>query len=367
MQLVKVPVEVLLREWNGDDMNSDDEDREYVNKSLNKWTGNASGPATIAMKRVDFCLMRLRKCSSVTALQRSSLQVARALLDLVSTKDCQNPFLCLQHAATFSSQGCKGGNNDEEFKKPLPEESECTPNQAISIIGRADCLRAIHFTDEALFICSYVARVCRLHRDKKSDLEWNSKWRVVAILMYTISVAIDATIYSLMEGESRSTALQSWGSDIKAEISRARSDAQALQKSFAGKTFNGKKKAFSTSIATSRQNENKDVEEEIIDDEQSYTSNDDYYDDDLQYENYEEYESDMEPEDFQEETNYANDDINSESIMMSSEPSGFYETKPESLQLPLEGLNQINMINNENIFVEEDMDEKIDEVSVIAI
>ena len=234
-KLVKIPVEILLKEWNvSDDFDgSEDEDIDF---KLNRWSQNISGAATLAMKRVDFTLRKLRQSATIVGLQKSSLQVAVALLDLVSMKECQNPFLCLHQAALFASQGSKGGNYDEEFKKPLPEESECTPFDCLSILGRADCLRAIHFTNEAIFLCSYVAKVCRLHRDRKSDFPWTPKWRVIAILMYTISVAIDATICSFMEGETRRSALESWENEVKGERGRGRSDAIALQKTFASHT-----------------------------------------------------------------------------------------------------------------------------------
>ena len=234
---MKVPVELLLREWNGREAFEESEDEDVVDMRLNRWSQSVSGPAKLAMKRVDYTIKKLRESATINTLQRSSLQVAAALLEVVSTKECQNPFLCLHQAAVFASQGAKGGNNDEQFKKPLPEESLCTPVDALLTLGRADCLRAIHFTNEAIFLCSYVANVCRLHRDRKTEYPWTPKWRVIAISMYTISVAIDATIISFMEGEDRNTALQSWEKDVKAEISRARSDAIALQKAFSYQPF----------------------------------------------------------------------------------------------------------------------------------
>lgn len=240
-KLVKVPVEILLKEWKGSDNFDGSDDEEMVDIRLNKWSQTVSGPAKLAMKRVDYTLQKLRESSTINSLQKSSLQVAGALLELIATKECQNPILCLHQAGVFASQGAKGGNNDEVFKKTLPEESECTPDGALIILGRADCLRAIQFIDESIFLCSYVAKICRLHRDKQSDLPWNPKWRVIAILMYTISLAIDATINSFMEGDDRDNTLKSWTKDVKAEISRARSDAIALQKAFSRKEFNQKK------------------------------------------------------------------------------------------------------------------------------
>ena len=152
-KLVKVPVELLLREWNGREAFEESEDEDVVDMRLNRWSQSVSGPAKLAMKRVDYTIKKLRESATINTLQRSSLQVAAALLEVVSTKECQNPFLCLHQAAVFASQGAKGGNNDEQFKKPLPEESLCTPVDALLTLGRADCLRAIHFTNEAIFLC----------------------------------------------------------------------------------------------------------------------------------------------------------------------------------------------------------------------
>ena len=362
-KLIKVPVEVLVREWNWDGDGYDDEDREHLDNNLNKWSQTVSGPAAIAMKRVDYTLKKLRQCASINTLQKSSLQVAVALLDLVSTKECQNPFLCLHHASNFASQGSKGGNNDEEFKKPLPEESECTPNQAISVIGRADCLRAIHFTDEAIFICSFVANVCRLHRDKKSALEWNSKWRVVAILMYTISVAIDATIYSFMEGEARSNALESWNSDVRAEISRARSDALALQKSLSRRSFNGKKKSPATSRTLTTPNENevedKDNSEHEYGDDYEVEDNNEAYEEDT---NFNDRKEDANSDDNEQPLdNLEGQSYGMEVEMMSSEPPSLFNANAIPVQVEDTDMNEFD-----NDALEGD-DETLEKIAFVPI
>ncbi len=228
-KLVKVPVDLLLKEWIGKENIDDNDDEEMVdNIRLNKWSQTVSGPAKLAMKRVDFTLKKLRQSITIHAMQKSSLQVALALLELMSTKECQNPILCLHQAAVFASQGSKGGSNDEEFKKPLPEITDCTPIEALVILGRADCLRAINFADEAMFLCSFVGKVCRLHRDKTSEFPWTAQWRVISVSTYTISVAIDATINSLLDDNDRNNAL-TWEKDVKAELSRGRSDAISLK------------------------------------------------------------------------------------------------------------------------------------------
>lgn len=232
-KLVKVSAEILLREWNGKETfeQSDEDDEDEIDARLNKWSDTVSGPSKLAMKRLDYNIHKLRQCSTINSLQKASLQVSLSLLDVASQKECRNPFICLSQAAIFASQGAKGGNNDEEFKKPLSSETECTPEEALQILGRADCLRAIHFINEAIFLCSFAARVCCLHRDKKEpEHSWTPKWRIVGIMSYTISLGIDSAIYSLMEGDDRKVALDSWEKSVKAELGRGRSDAIAMQK-----------------------------------------------------------------------------------------------------------------------------------------
>jgi hypothetical protein len=231
-KLVKVSAEVLLREWNGKEtFDESDEDDDVIDRRLNKWSNSVSGPSKLAMKKLDYSIQKLRQCLTINSLQKASLQVTLSLLEVAEQKECRNPFLCLSQAAIFASQGGKGGNNDEEFKKPLPREADCTADEALQILGRADCLRAIHFVNEALFLCSFAARVCCLHRDKKeTEHPWTPKWRIIGIMTYTVSLGIDSVIFSLMEGEERKHALDSWEKGVRAEIGRGRSDAIAMQK-----------------------------------------------------------------------------------------------------------------------------------------
>ena len=230
-KLIKVPVSVLLKEWTGKAV-FDEESNDEVDSRLNKWSVKCSGPAKHAMKDLDYSVTNLRQCTTIRSLQKASIRVAVRLLNVACQKECQNPFLCLNQAAVFASQGAKGGNNDDYFKKPLPTREDCTVTEALSILGRADCLRAIHFTDEAMYLCSFVASVCCLHRDKKKpEHEWTPKWRVVGIQMYTVSTAIDGSLYSLMKDEEgRNEALNAWERSVRAEISRARSDVIAVNR-----------------------------------------------------------------------------------------------------------------------------------------
>jgi len=186
------------------------------------------------------------------------IKVGAALIEVASKKECYNPFMCLQHAAFFASQGSKGGNNDELFKKVLPLVSKCTVYDSLNILGRADCLRAIHFTDESIFLCSFVARVCSLHRDiKQTRYLWTPQWRVIGIMTFTLSVYINSTICSLMRDDARKTALKTWGRDVKEEIEHGKYDAICLTQE---KTAEGR---FNSQITKNKLNEESSVKERI--------------------------------------------------------------------------------------------------------
>uniref|UniRef100_A0A6S8WZ86 Uncharacterized protein n=1 Tax=Chaetoceros debilis TaxID=122233 RepID=A0A6S8WZ86_9STRA len=275
-KLIKVPTDVLHSEWNGRENFDESEDDEFIDHHLNKWNDNVSGPAKLAMKKLDYSIQKLRQCSTINALRKTSLQVALALLDVSSKKECRNPFICLSQASIFASQGQKGGNSDEDLKKALPRQEDCSAEEARHVLGRADCLRALHFTNEAMFLCSYVAKVCCLHRDKTElGHPWTPQWRVVGIMTYTISVGIDSVIDSLMEGETRKLALESWEKSVRAEIGRGRSDAIAMQRSF-GHAINSPSKMQTRKqngekildIQNSDLNQNESEEEADYDDEE---------------------------------------------------------------------------------------------------
>lgn len=194
-----------------------------------------SESAQQAMRKVDVVLGQLRSCFTIGALQKTSVQVAAALLDLVAQEGhCSNPFLCLQQAAIFASQGAKGGSNDECFKKPLPSERDCTPLEALTIIGRADCLQALDFPNEAIFLCSYVTRVSCLRRDRQqADLPWTPQWRVVGIAAYNVGVSIDKAVRSFeTRDDGRKLQVEPWDKLVLEELDRGRADAIALLRSF---------------------------------------------------------------------------------------------------------------------------------------
>ncbi len=307
-KLIQVPADILLREWNGKEtFDESDEDEDVIDSRLNKWTDNVSGPAKLAMKKLDYCIRKLRQCSTITALQKASLGVSLALLEVASKKECRSPFLCLNQASIFAAQGPKGGNNDEEFKKALPRSEDCTAEEALQIVGRSDCLRALHFINEAMFLCSYAAKVCCLHRDKmEPDHPWTPKWRIVGIMVYTISVGIDSIIHSLMEGDARNAALESWEKSVRAEIGRGRLDAIAMQKAFghmfpsttnvSGRKSSKKMERNGIDLDNDANNQNtdsfedddagsfEDYEEEDLNDNESYDDDDEDDGDDMDVE-----------------------------------------------------------------------------------
>ena len=208
--IIRIPVSELLSQWHeGKPMKQID-----------------SQEARDVMQQVDKATKELRSCYTETAIQKGCIQVSRALLDLVAEGYCYNPFLCLQQAAIFASHGSKGGNNDLPFKAALPKERECTAPEALVVIGRADCLQSLHFADEAIYLCSYVARVCRLHRDtQETDMQWNAQWKVVGICLYNLSVAI-RTNRSVQDEDSHPEYFEE---DIAEELKRGRADAIAVK------------------------------------------------------------------------------------------------------------------------------------------
>jgi hypothetical protein len=200
-----------------------------VSALLAQWTDGTAPTLGVeaknAMNKVDAATKQLRACFTEAAVEKGCIQVALALMELVKKNYACNPFLCLHQAVIFASHGSKGGNSDEAFKQGLPKERECTPHEALVIIGHADCLQALYFSDEAIYLCSYVARVCRLHRDKQeTDMEWNSKWRAISICVHNLSVSIRTT-RSYQEDRP-----EYWEHSVVEELKQCRADAIALKK-----------------------------------------------------------------------------------------------------------------------------------------
>lgn len=185
--------------------------------------------AQLAMKKVDDAMKNLRKSRTLNSLERSSIDVSAALVDLAAYDECDNPLVCLQHASMFAGLGSKRGNNDEPFKRFLPLKDKCSPLEALNILGRADCLRAIHFLQEAQYLCTWIASVCRIHRDRQNaGLPWSSsRWRVIGIVTYIVSSTLDETSEALFLDNPEIT-LRKWDGNTLEELERGKSDALVL-------------------------------------------------------------------------------------------------------------------------------------------
>ena len=214
--------------------------------------------AKVAMVKVHNAMRKLRACYTDAAVEKASLEIAAAFLGMLSIPNaCENPFLCLQQAAIFASHGTKRGNSDDIFRGRLPAMSECTPQKALVILGRADCFQAVHFPYEAAYLCSYIAKVCSLHRqsgdgptgtngdhkgdssDRDSDedatskmdhcLRWDDQWMVVSTLCYNISIMIRTTVRKTLAGnqQTKKEEFDPWDQEVVDEFLMGRSDALA--------------------------------------------------------------------------------------------------------------------------------------------
>jgi hypothetical protein len=194
---VTLPISELRTLWPADTENAPDKEMQQR--------------AHECMQKVHKATRQLRACYTEMAIEKASLQVAIALLDLASQPACNDPFVCLQQAAMFASQASKAGNSDMAFRQNLPEIKQCTPLEALNAIGRADCLHCVYFPNEAAYLCSYVARVCRLHRDREQlDYEWHGQWKIVAIYAFNASVMIRTTVSTVLDKTMHKSCLSMW-------------------------------------------------------------------------------------------------------------------------------------------------------------
>ena len=206
---------------------ADDGDGAPTTQSLNG--------AKQAMSDLDNSLTHLQESTSFNAMQKTTLLVASALLDIAGRKECHNPFQCVQHAVVFASHGSKLGKSDLPFKRALPNnDMDCSPREALLVVGRADCLRALHFTDEAIFLCSYVLRICRLHHrpngalttsDKSTAIDISPRWEAVSAYAYMVSVAIDSTLTSLLGICGKTATASNWTAESLEDIKQGKADA----------------------------------------------------------------------------------------------------------------------------------------------
>jgi len=207
-QYVPVPLEHLNSLWVSDQKESSSQD--------------SQGEVKEFQHKVDGHLRKLRLCPSENSLQKASLPVTLALIDLIP--HAQNPFLVMQHAVMFASQCAKGGQMDLHFKTELPRSADCTPLQALQILIRADSLAAVHFTQEATFLCCHVVRICQARRRKDED--WTIRWKVVGICTYNTSLSIRNAIFSsFLTKEEISKGLEGWKEKILVELDLCRLDA----------------------------------------------------------------------------------------------------------------------------------------------
>ena len=194
--------------------------------------------ARLVMEKVHENTTTLRACYTEMATEKASLQISVALLELASLPGCYDPFRCLQQAAMFASQACKAGNSDLSYRAKLPPKNECTPLEAMVILGRADCLHSVYFPNEAAFLCSYVALICYTHRENEDpeqrELEWNNRWKIVSIYAYNVSVMIRTTVSTVLDKQRQKSFLSMWDRDVVEELERGRSDGWVWKRSLYG-------------------------------------------------------------------------------------------------------------------------------------
>lgn len=177
-----------------------------------------------AMDSLHCALLRLRQSFTEEAVSRASILVASAMIEISMYPECSNGLLCLQQAALFAGHGSKRGNNDDFFKQKLPEKENCSPHEALIILGRADCLSQIHFCQEAAFLCGFVASVCAMHR--KEDSLFSDQWTLVSITAYNTSVMIRDNALKLIQlgQDQKRFNFDLWDITIKSELMRGRED-----------------------------------------------------------------------------------------------------------------------------------------------
>ena len=197
-----VSTTMMLEEWNKveDDKGQD----------RNSFDGSKQ-----AMNYLNVKLQQLRKSRTVDEMRKASMYVAAALLRVATDVNCQNPFVCLRQARIFASHCIPGADNDI-FRKPLPRD-DCTPLQALSVIGHADCMSALSYFDESVFLAKYVARLCASRRQNREV--WNPQWRIVAVNLCIVAHKI-----------STPNAF-SWGKEVQSELDAASKDYSSLLRS----------------------------------------------------------------------------------------------------------------------------------------
>ena len=225
---IRLSSSALLNEWLKESVVTD--------SSTDEEEKGAAAAAKEAMAALDEALKALHKSTTLPSMQKSSLKVASALLNVANQQSCHNPFQCLQHAVMFASNGPKLGKNDVLFKKALPlNDLQCSPIEALMILGRADCLRALHFTDEAIFLCGHVLSLCSKQRERIPPAagvaltpSLPSKWSAVNAYAYMVSIATDSTLSSLLHACNREVTTMNWDKEALEEIAHGRAAAMRI-------------------------------------------------------------------------------------------------------------------------------------------
>lgn len=256
---VKLPTRELRSVWNETQLNGalSEEDKKLAEE---------------AMQKVHTAITQVRSCYSEMAIEKASLHASVALLELASHRACYDPFACLQQAATFASAGLKSGSSDVHFRKALPDAKTCTPLEALMILGRADCLHALYFPNESAFLCSYVAKVCRLRRNSTNPaFAWNEQWRILAILAFNVSVLIRTTVNTVLDKEMKKSFLSIWERDVVEELEIARRDGWLWKRKYVS-SKNGKEVYMGDD--EEEESDDSDMEEEQEDSKIGAVSND---------------------------------------------------------------------------------------------
>jgi hypothetical protein len=192
---------------------------------------SSSEKSIVAMQQLDEALKQMRLCFSEQAVENQSLTVAAKLLDVATSTDCANPFLCIFQAARFARHSRKGGTSSDVFKVPLAPEFECTSRDVIAILGRAGCLQSLYCFHEAAFLYSYIARVCAVHRKSEIvSVDWNDLWKTLSIFNYNQTVRLRASFRVVVKEHGiKDEPLFIWKGSVIEELNSARIDGLALQ------------------------------------------------------------------------------------------------------------------------------------------
>jgi len=208
-QVINIPSSELRRWWDEADSASE------------MHAENTSVEKRKLMEKVHSCTERLRACFTFEAAEKACLKLSVALIEMAAFPACHDPFSCLQQAALYASQAPKSGNSDTFFRHRLVEPDKCDPLQALVTLGRADCLHSTYFPNEAAYLCSYVARLCKKHSN--SD---DTRWKIVRIYAFNVSVFIRATVRSILDKAKLKEFWTIWEPDVVRELEQGKKEGR---------------------------------------------------------------------------------------------------------------------------------------------